>query len=154
MSLERIYIGPNIPLLSNLSLVSVSKQGEVVRSGAEALLASASNQPTNHHHHHHHHDDDLCNHRQIVDADVEYDGGFSMSVSLNTKVTLPATSFEMPASAVLSVERLSGRVRCSSAPRRFSHSSITHGCVRTATSAHCSTAVRAILGGLSCRTDH
>ena len=46
MSLERIYIGPNIPLLSNLSLVSVSKQGEVVRSGAEALLASASNQPT------------------------------------------------------------------------------------------------------------
>jgi hypothetical protein len=75
MSLERIYIGPNVPLLSNVVLVSATKQGEVV-----------------------------------VDADVDYDGGFSMVVSINTKVTLPATSFEMPATAILSVERISGRV--------------------------------------------
>lgn len=42
--------------------------------------------------------------------DLEYEGGFSMKILIKTSMSLPGTSFELPASAVINVNKLTGRV--------------------------------------------
>lgn len=42
--------------------------------------------------------------------DLEYEGGFSMKILIKTSMSLPGTSLELPASAVINVNKLTGRV--------------------------------------------
>ena len=51
-----------------------------------------------------------------VDVDLEYQGGFTLTVKIKTSMSLPGTSLELPATAVITVKRLSGRLRIHVSP--------------------------------------
>ena len=47
---------------------------------------------------------------QDVDMDLDYNGGFSMKILIKTSMSLPGTSLELPATAIINVNKLYGKV--------------------------------------------
>ena len=48
--------------------------------------------------------------------DLDYVGGFSMTIKIKTSMSLPGTSLELPATAVINVNRVSGKLRVHVSP--------------------------------------
>jgi len=46
-----------------------------------------------------------------IDLDLDYTGCFSLTIKIKTSINLPGTSLELPATAILNVHRVTGRLR-------------------------------------------
>jgi len=51
-----------------------------------------------------------------VDMDLDYNGGFSMKILIKTSMSLPGTSLELPATAIINVNKLYGKLRLHVSP--------------------------------------